>query len=118
VVIHFLGFPGNLVDKINAFQESIKLECPNYGFSVSSSASIALTPGWLFTVAPHFFQEFLQLFQDEDRAVDVRGKFGHEPALELLAFRVAPVIFGFVPLKRDVPRQSDQPAFVPAHAHW
>ena len=38
-------------------------------FSASSSASISLTPGRLFTIAPHFFQQFLQFFHD-----------GHRPA--------------------------------------
>jgi hypothetical protein len=31
MVIHFLGFPGDSVDKINAFQESLKLKCPKDG---------------------------------------------------------------------------------------
>jgi hypothetical protein len=31
MMIHFLGFLGDLVDEINALQKSIKLECPTNG---------------------------------------------------------------------------------------
>ena len=31
MVVHFLGFRGYPVDKINSFQESLKLECPKDG---------------------------------------------------------------------------------------
>src|SRR5271154_2450378 len=54
-------------------------------FNSSSNASISLTLGWLFTIAPHFFQQFLQLRHDNDRPVHMGGKFGHEAALEFLA---------------------------------
>src|ERR1700733_13866175 len=87
-------------------------------FNASSSASVSLMPAGLFTVVPHFFQQFLQFVHDDDRPVHAGRKFRHEAALKFIALGVAPVVFRLRPAERNVPCQPDQPAFVSAQIHF
>src|SRR5882724_2001348 len=85
-------------------------------FNASSSASISLTSR-LFTIAPDFFQKFVQFFNDDNRFVHAGEKFLQKAVLKFQAFLVAPIIFRLLPFERQFFCGADQSAFASGHAH-
>src|ERR1041385_2661063 len=85
--------------------------------SRSTSASTSLTPGILFTIAPHFIQQFIEFFDHHDSLVHARKQFDQVTLFEFITLGVLPIGLGFLPAKREFFADRRQPAFAAANSH-
>src|SRR5258708_40087822 len=86
-------------------------------FSRSRSSRVLVTPKMLLTVFLDFRDEFIQLFDDDDRSIHAGQQILEILLLEFLALSVPPILLGLCPVSQQLLRHHRQPGSIGIDAH-